>query len=312
MTPYFSVIIPLFNKEYHIKATLQSILGQTFEDFEIIIVNDGSTDNSLAKASEIQDDRIKIYSIENQGVSNARNYGVLMANSSLVVLLDADDRWKSRHLANIKSLYVAFPNCGMYATAYESHFGEKVISSKYYKISKKTNWSGRVSDFFESSSINCIASSSSVMIPKKIYTELEGFNTLYNSGEDIDFWIRIALCYPVAFTNDVSVIINMTAENHASQNSLQLKNHLDFDSFEQQDDHPSLKKYLDLNRFSLAIQYKLEGYHDEAKELIEKVDLHHLNYKQRVLLKMTTSSLKTMLRLKTKLRKNGIGLSAFR
>lgn len=310
--PFFSVIIPLYNKENHIKATLESVLSQTFNDFEVIVIDDGSTDGSAAEVSKIEDERIKLFNIENHGVSHARNFGVQQSNSDFIAFLDADDLWKPFHLENLKSLYDEFPNCGMYATAYESQFGDKMIASHYYRIPKKRQWSGIVWDFFELSSINCIASSSSVMIPKTIYNGLNGFDTSYNSGEDIDLWIRMALCHSIAFNNEPSVTINMLADNQASKKSIQFKNHLNFDSFEQEDDHSSLKKYLDLNRFALAISHKLEGNIQEANLLVSKIDKNSLNLKQRLLLKMNTNLLQNLMRFKDTLRKNGIGLSAFR
>lgn len=308
----FSIIIPLYNKEKHIKHTLKSVLDQTCVDFEIIIVNDGSTDTSLEEVADIIDNRIKLFTIENQGVSNARNFGVSKAESEFIVLLDADDFWKPNHLESIKKLQKTFPHCGMYATAYGSVFGGKRISSVYNNIPKQSNWSGIIDDFFECSSINCIASSSSVMIPKNIYEDLGGFNSAYNSGEDTDFWIRIALNFEVAFTNEPSVLINMDAENQASKMSVNIRNYLNFNGFGEEKTNPSLKKYLDLNRFSVAIQHILAGNDVDAKELISQIDNRNLNSKQRFLLQMNAKNLKIMLKFKNSLRKNGIGLNAFR
>ncbi len=310
--PYFSVIIPLYNKEKHIKDTLNTVLAQTFKDFEVIVVNDGSTDGSEAEVDKIKDDRIKVFSIENHGVSNARNYGVKQASSDFIVLLDADDFWKTNHLENLNQLQNKFPNCGLYATAYEHLFNSRIAPANYYKISKQANWSGILEDFFESSYINCIASSSSVMIPKNVYETVEGFNPLYNSGEDIDLWIRIALKYPVAFSNEVSVIINRTADNQASKKSINARKHFDLDMFTEEMNHKSLKKYLDMNRFSIGIQHKLVGNDLEAKKVISKINLNNLNAKQRLLLQMNSTTLKLMLQLKNSLSKSGIGLSAFR
>ena len=95
----FSVVIPLYNKENHIQKTLNCVLSQSFTNFEIIIINDGSTDNSLKKAEDIKDSRIFLYSIKNQGVSNARNYGIKKANSDYICFLDADDFWYNNHLS---------------------------------------------------------------------------------------------------------------------------------------------------------------------------------------------------------------------
>ena len=93
MQPFFSIVIPLYNKENYIGHTLKSVLNQAFQDFEIIIVNDGSTDKSLEKVNSIKDARVQLFSIENRGVSYARNYGIEKALASLIIFLDADDTW---------------------------------------------------------------------------------------------------------------------------------------------------------------------------------------------------------------------------
>ena len=84
--PFFSVIIPLYNKEQFITNTLKSVLNQIFTDFEVIIVNDGSTDKSLEKIAEFTDHRIQIYHQDNQGVSTARNKGIELANDDIVTV----------------------------------------------------------------------------------------------------------------------------------------------------------------------------------------------------------------------------------
>lgn len=94
--PYLSIVIPLFNKEKQIKRTIESVLNQNYKDFEIIVVNDGSTDNSLSIVESINDDRIRIVSQSNAGVSAARNRGLKEALGEYVFLLDADDCLLSR------------------------------------------------------------------------------------------------------------------------------------------------------------------------------------------------------------------------
>ena len=115
---FFSVVIPLYNKENHIQKTLNSVLSQSFTDFEIIIINDGSTDNSLDKVQEIKDSRINIYTTPNHGVSKARNTGILKSNSQYICFLDADDFWYENHLSQMKRLLDSFPECGLFATSY--------------------------------------------------------------------------------------------------------------------------------------------------------------------------------------------------
>jgi glycosyltransferase involved in cell wall biosynthesis len=88
-----SVIIPAYNSEKTILATITSVQNQTFTDWEIIIINDGSTDNTLEVVEKIQDERIKIYSYENGGLSTARNRGITQAKGEFISFLDADDLW---------------------------------------------------------------------------------------------------------------------------------------------------------------------------------------------------------------------------
>ena len=87
--PFFSIIIPLYNKELFIKATINSVLNQTFNDFELIIVDDGSTDNSHQIVSKYQDSRILLIKQENQGVSEARNSGIKLSKSNYIAFLEA-------------------------------------------------------------------------------------------------------------------------------------------------------------------------------------------------------------------------------
>ena len=94
----FSVIIPLYNKANYIKHTLLSVIQQSYSNFEIIVVNDGSTDNSLEIVQGIHDFRLKIFSKKNEGVSAARNYGINKAVNPYIAFIDADDRWDSLYL----------------------------------------------------------------------------------------------------------------------------------------------------------------------------------------------------------------------
>lgn len=110
----FSVVIPLYNKEDNIANTLDSVLAQTFQDFEIIIVNDGSTDKSLQIVSDYEDIRIKVYSKPNGGVSDARNYGIKKSSNKYVAFMDADDYWKPNYLERMFKLIEDYPTGGMY------------------------------------------------------------------------------------------------------------------------------------------------------------------------------------------------------
>lgn len=110
MNELISVIIPLYNKEEWVKRTINSVIKQTYKNIEILIINDGSTDNSLNKVSEIQDKRIKIFTKENAGLSSARNYGIKKSSGKYIAFIDADDEWNKQILEYLINGFEKFPN----------------------------------------------------------------------------------------------------------------------------------------------------------------------------------------------------------
>jgi glycosyltransferase involved in cell wall biosynthesis len=111
--------MPLYNKEREVSTTIASILNQTFTDFELLVINDGSTDLSVQVVEKFDDPRISINNQENAGVSAARNTGVRLAQSELIVFIDADDLWHSDFLATIIALTNDYPQARWFATGYE-------------------------------------------------------------------------------------------------------------------------------------------------------------------------------------------------
>src|SRR5690554_4101955 len=115
----FSVIIPLYNKELSITNTVQSVLDQTYQNFEIVIINDGSTDNSIKAVESIKDNRIRLIHQENQGVSAARNRGIQEARYNWIAFLDGDDLWEQSHLQEIILMMLKFPDEKVFVTSFE-------------------------------------------------------------------------------------------------------------------------------------------------------------------------------------------------
>src|SRR5690606_11844396 len=107
---FFSIIIPLYNKEKYILATLESVFQQTFEDYEIIVINDGSTDSSEQKVLQLNHQKISYYKTENKGVSAARNFGINQAKGRFITFLDADDYWLPHFLSEIYKYILLLPN----------------------------------------------------------------------------------------------------------------------------------------------------------------------------------------------------------
>ena len=117
---FFSIIIPLYNKERYVENAIKSILKQTITDYEIIIVNDGSTDSSKEIISKYVSDKIRIIDHQkNKGLSAARNTGIKNATSDYVTFLDADDLWKPNFLQTIKNLISSYPEAHIFATNYD-------------------------------------------------------------------------------------------------------------------------------------------------------------------------------------------------
>ncbi|WP_191859308.1 glycosyltransferase family 2 protein [Hanstruepera ponticola] len=310
----FSIVIPLYNKANSIAETLNSVINQTFSDFEIIIVNDGSTDKSLKVVEKFTDTRIKLLTTKNQGVSAARNFGIKKAQGNYIAFLDADDFWKKNHLELLNMLLNKFPNCGMYCMAYAKKHKSLTYPARYNNVSKVNGWMGLIDDYFESSLKNAIAWTSATMIPKKVLNEIGLFNEkiILGAGEDTDLWIRIALNYSVAFCNTITAIHNLESENRITKSNTNDRKFIDLDVYEPLvKTNKSLKKYLDVNRFSIGIQYKLVGNNKKADAYLKKIDLNSLNKKQRFLINKSTNALRFFVAIQNLLRKIKINSSPF-
>ena len=307
--PVISVVIPVYNKEKFIENTIYSVLNQTLSDFELIIVDDSSTDKSLSIIDSIKDKRIKTYSIKNSGVSKSRNYGVEKSTSNLIAFLDADDLWKNNHLEKLYKLYLENPNCGMYAMSYIKNINFKSYKKSYFGLS---NFSGILENFFNSSSVDCIASSSSVMIPLNVFKKINGFNENLKKREDTALWIKIALNYKIAFSTITTVEIVITEHgNHLSKSHENPWYFFDLFKFQEQN-NVDLKKFLDLNRFSEAINFKLNKEHNNFKIITKSINYRNLNFKQKILIKTPFRILLFLKKIQSYLLKKNIYITTFK
>ncbi len=208
----FSVVIPLYNKERSISATLQSVCTQTFTGFEVIVVDDGSTDDSYSVASKVNDERIRLIHKENGGVSSARNVGIKAARYSYVALLDGDDYWDPGFLKEQLGLIEEFPEAGMWGVNYAF-----VKRDKCDPCSQRLGegFRGYVDNYF-STSHNDLFCSSSVVIRKDLFEDVGYFDERIASSEDLDMWYRIILHYPVVYYDKVLAYYNQNAENRVA------------------------------------------------------------------------------------------------
>ena len=202
MNNSFTVIIPLYNKEPYIKRALETVLNQTYDNFEMIIIDDGSTDEGVRIVSSIQDTRIKVFSQMNSGVSAARNRGALLAKNQYLAFLDADDTWEPNFLQEISNLIDEFPYAGIYATNNKFIYPSGKVMLESFSDLFNGNNIGIIEDYFGlfAKIQKSPFSNSNLCIPKKIYDEFGGYKEGVKLTEDSDLWCRIALKYDVAFS----------------------------------------------------------------------------------------------------------------
>lgn len=285
MRPRFSVIVPLYNKEAFVRRTLESVIAQTYKDFECIVVDDGSTDNSADIVRELVNgkwklvnDQFRLISQPNAGVAAARNNGVATSKGEYVCFLDADDWWDPLWLEEMDMLIKEFPDAGLYATNYV-----------YYKPGKT-----HVALKLERGYLNypdaylhgeMPVTSITTCMPRKVFDEMGGFPVGIKLGEDFLLWAKTALHYKVAFcekalayyNNDVPASLRATRNLHAPEHNMLFHldsiedaiNRLQYTSNKAAD----WKSLLDKLRVSGLMDYWLsDEYHEAAGEELKKVD----------------------------------------
>jgi len=312
--PLFSVIIPLYNKEEYILQTVESVLQQTFTDFELLIVNDASTDKSVAVVSQLSDDRIQlIENPKNLGLSATRNHGISKANGDVIALLDADDIWLPTFLETIHNLYLTYPKAAIFGTDYvETYTSHEDLTPQKNIASSLKGTSFLMADFFEASMFQPIFCQSSLAFKKEICTETEVFNSTISFAEDIDFYIKYGSQYRVAYHYEALAKVRFEVPDQMSKTSIATKILPDLDSYEGlAKENKSLKKYLDLYRYIFASLYSLENAIPKRNAMLQHIDYQNLTLKQRLLLKSPRFVLVLLKKLKGFLLRLNIRVTSF-
>lgn len=214
--PAISVVIPLYNKARHIERAVQSILYQTFIDFELIVVNDGSTDGGGDAVRAVTDSRIHVIEQANAGVSAARNRGIRESRTELIAFLDADDEWKPTFLETMLRLAQQFPQCGAFGTAWEIVEANGRKSAPRYSALPDSPWEGIIPDYFRCLlGRNAPLWTSALAIPRTTFQSTGLFAEGEALGQDQEMWFRIACRFPIAFSTRIEAIYRMDAENRA-------------------------------------------------------------------------------------------------
>jgi len=213
--PTVSVIIPLYNKEKEIERAIISVLSQTYTDFELIIVNDGSTDKSFEIAKSFENNnQVRIFSQENIGLPATRNRGIREARADFVSFLDADDEWYPDFLETLMSLRQKYPDAGLYATSYCYCNDNGIV---YPKSSIPDGFEGILHPYFKYAPEFPFVSIC-VGIPKSTFESVGYFNPNIRMHEDNEMWTRIALVHPIAFSKKRCACYNQGTTNQMTRN----------------------------------------------------------------------------------------------
>ena len=208
-----SIVLPLYNKEKYIVATLNSILKQSYQFFEVIVVNDGSKDKGRELVEGIIDERIKLINKPNGGVSSARNVGIQMSKYDYIAFLDADDEWLPNHLEEIYGLIEEYKNqADVFVTNFARKFPNGIIKSNRIDLKR-----GVISNYFKSALHKSVIHTSSVCVTKRALLETNGFNENLSRGEDIDLWARLAKKYQLVYSSSITEHYLIEAENNSGK-----------------------------------------------------------------------------------------------
>lgn len=296
---FFSIVIPLYNKQDSIANTLKSVLSQNYSNYEIVVVDDGSTDNSAAIAIAILREynecttkhklEFRVICKPNGGVSSARNRGIQEAKYEYIALLDGDDVWDEHYLEEQVKLIHDFPNAKMWGVNYADVCNGNVFP---YQQGVAEDYREYVNNYFGTNHGDLFWTSA-VVLKKDIAEYIDLFDERMAYSEDMDLWYRIILQSKVVFYNKVLAYYNKDAENRAEQNfhaHFEIKRRMEYylDKYVVYfKSHPAFAKFISLRVAWLILQgnyYFGNQYDREATDKIVKyLAYEHMPYKYRLI-----------------------------
>lgn len=285
----FSVIIPLYNKSLYVAKAIQSVLSQTFTDFELVIMDDGSTDDSFEVALKTIEGHpnCHIYRQKNGGVSVARNNAVALSQGEYLCFLDADDWWDAHFLEAMSKLVADYPEAGIYGTNY-TIVNETKHKTREAQIGVENGFERGYFNYCQAYAKTMYMPlwTGAVCIPRDVFDEMNGFPVGIKLGEDFLLWIQIALKHKVVFLNQPMAYYNQDVD--ATGKGVKRKGYepdsfmtFHFDQFEEAEKiNPDLKILLDRLRVYSLLRFRLENtYKQRVEQEIAKVDFSNVDKK---------------------------------
>jgi glycosyltransferase involved in cell wall biosynthesis len=273
----FSVIMPLYNKAPYVRKAVESVVVQTCRDWELIVVDDGSTDGGGDIVASIADPRIRLVQQENAGVSAARNRGASLSTAPYITFLDADDWWEPTFLEEMDGLIARHPGAGIYGTAYW------IVRNGHRRLAPIGLDAG-----FTEGEINycqvyartlCMPLTSiTICMPRRSFDDAGCFPTGVRLGEDFLLWLRVALNHKTVLLNtplanynqDVDLAHRGTHHLHPPERNMLW--HLGaYEPLEKS--NPDYKQLIDNLRCYSLMNYLLDRrYRNAARTELAKVD----------------------------------------
>jgi glycosyltransferase involved in cell wall biosynthesis len=302
----FSVVIPLYNKAEYIVKTLKSVLAQTCPDFEVLVIDDGSTDKSVEAVHSIEDDRIRLIRQENKGVSAARNRGIEEAKYELIALLDGDDWWASSYLEEMRVLIEKYPSVSLYSTR-----NALVCNGKIFP-GEKIFENGITMDCFDCIQFgkekNRLSIHSSSVIFRKGIIKYSGlFDERIAFYEDYDFFLRIGVYSQLAYIEKEPLsFYNQDVVQRATGRLPSIEKHMLYyvDKYGPlYDKNVFLKPFID--RFILNSLYMYnhsKGYSNIKRKILKNISIEQFTFLQIIKYYAPTAILDFLLSFNRKLR----------
>jgi glycosyltransferase involved in cell wall biosynthesis len=222
-SPFFSVVVPVYNKAPHIKRSIYSVVRQSFTDFELILINDASTDSSQDEILKFSDPRIRLFDRQVPGAGGyaARNLGIARSRADWVAFLDADDEWHSDHLKHAVAGISAYPDAGVISSGWVTSLGHATYYDGYYKANRDKGQHLYDAETFMAGPRPIWTSVA--VVKKNILNAVGGFDERWPHGADTDLWLRILLFEntPGLWLAELGATYHMDAVNRVSADIFQ-------------------------------------------------------------------------------------------
>lgn len=287
----FSVIMPLYNKQDTVIESIQSVLKQTVQDFEIIVVDDESADNSAALAERVLDSRVSVLRKKHGGVSAARNYGVGRARGDYICFLDADDLWLPNHLEALRELILAVPDAGLYATC----FRQEGADGSVYSPNLGNGHIIEIDNIFRIElEQRSVLHTNSVCMQHSIFKKAGGFVEHERIGEDTSLWYRVAAFHKVAMINVITTVYRLKYSGAISVSGSMNRDWSFLRFYEENvkdsvaikpEKKSTIARFINRYRHSLVRHELLDGKRKAAIEDFEKIDMSLSSKKENIITK---------------------------